>query len=71
MEKVTLSNTNISFTPNFLGNGWETSLLPKFSREDVSYSNIKINSSFFRNLWKMLYLDRRKESFLGTVNASS
>lgn len=35
-QKLTLKNTYISFTPSFMGQGWETSLLPKINREDQS-----------------------------------
>ena len=48
-EKLTLKNTYISFTPSFMGQGWETSLLPKVEREVVA-ADFRITFEWLKKL---------------------
>lgn len=60
-QKLTLKNTYISFTPSFMGQGWETSLLPKINRE-VPSADFRINLNWIGKLFaKMQKSGQAKE----------
>ena len=61
-QKITLQNTNIYFTPSFLGNGWETSLSPTTERGYQSDFSFPITFSWLKNiLMKMQKSGQEKE----------
>lgn len=65
-ENITLQNTHISFTPSFLGQGWETSLLPKTEREVIPV-DFKISFAWIKKLFLTMQksVQERKEEQYG------
>lgn len=62
MEQITLQNTQISFTPSFSGNGWETSLLPRFEKRKALEPDIRLRFGWIKELFLKMHLGRRKEA---------
>ena len=48
MNDITLKNTQIFFVPSFSGNGWETSLLPRFDRKKSNEPEIRISFAWLK-----------------------
>lgn len=72
MEDTSLQNTNISFTPSFLGQDWDTSLSPRFDARQARFERghipqyeFKITFNWLRKMFlKMLSFRPRKEGIL-------
>lgn len=59
-QKLTLQNTQISFTPSFMGQGWETSLLPKVEREVVQVDFL-ITFNWLKKLFEKMQKSGQEE----------
>jgi len=67
-EEITLENTFVSFTPSFLGNGWETSLLPKMERGYLNASEYKITFSWLTKILQKMQKSGQEKGVISWTN---
>lgn len=67
MNDISFDNTNISFTPSFLGQGWETSLLPKIERGHLSHPDYMITFDYLKQLFLKIWNNKRWEVKIWTT----